>query len=125
MFYINAIIAWFHLSCKHAFHSLNNNLSNIIQIKQGYFGINGASTSWTQHTSYPQTYQYPYKFPDVDGYKFVIGFTLLGWTGSNVYKNYLLKTTATTAQEGKTELYSGDGTPSTVIYYIGLYIKSV
>lgn len=104
--------------------SLNGSLENYITARQGYFGTSGASSSWIQASDYPQKYQYAYKFPDVDGYKFLIGFTNIRWTNSDKYYDYMLRNYMLNTQSDKVEMYSGQGTPDCVMYFFGLYIKS-
>lgn len=103
---------------------LNGSLENYITARQGYFGTSGASSSWIQASDYPQKYQYAYKFPDVDGYKFLIGFTNIRWTNSDKYYDYMLRNYMLNTQSDKVEMYSGQGTPDCVMYFFGLYIKS-
>lgn len=104
--------------------SLNGSLENYITARQGYFGTSGVSSSWIQASDYPQKYQYAYKFPDVDGYKFLIGFTNISWTNSNKYYDYMLRNYILNTQSDKVEMYSGQGTPDCIMYFFGLYIKS-
>lgn len=103
---------------------INGSLENYITARQGYFGTSGTSSSWIQASDYPQKYQYAYKFPDVDGYKFLIGFTNIGWTNSDKYYDYMLRNYILNTQSDKVEMYSGQGTPDCVMYFLGLYIKS-
>lgn len=103
---------------------LNGSLENYITARQGYFGTSGVSSSWIQASDYPQKYQYAYKFPDVDGYKFLIGFTNIRWTNSNKYYDYMLRNYILNTQSDKVEMYSGQGTPDCIMYFFGLYIKS-
>lgn len=103
---------------------LNSNLENYITTRQGYFGTSGVSSSWIQASDYPQKYQYAYKFPDVDGYKFLIGFTNIRWTNSDKYYDYMLRNYILNTQSDKVEMYSGQGTPDCAMYFFGLYIKS-
>lgn len=104
--------------------SLNGSLENYITARQGYFGTSGVSSSWIQASDYPQKYQYAYKFPDVDGYKFLIGFTNISWTNSDKYYDYMLRNYILNTQSDKVEMYSGQGTPDCIMYFFGLYIKS-
>ena len=104
--------------------SLNGSLENYITARQGYFGTSGVSSSWIQASDYPQKYQYAYKFPDVDGYKFLIGFTNIRWTNSDKYYDYMLRNYILNTQSDKVEMYSGQGTPDCIMYFFGLYIKS-
>lgn len=103
---------------------LNSNLENYITARQGYFGTSGVSSSWIQASDCPQKYQYAYKFPDVDGYKFLIGFTNIRWTNSDKYYDYMLRNYILNTQSDKVEMYSGQGTPDCIMYFFGLYIKS-
>lgn len=103
---------------------LNGSLENYITARQGYFGTSGVSSSWIQASDYPQKYQYAYKFPDVDGYKFLIGFTNIRWTNSDKYYDYMLRNYILNTQSDKVEMYSGQGTPDCTMYFLGLYIKS-
>ena len=103
---------------------LNGSLENYITARQGYFGTSGVSSSWIQASDYPQKYQYAYKFPDVDGYKFLIGFTNIRWTNSDKYYDYMLRNYILNTQSDKVEMYSGQGTPDCTMYFFGLYIKS-
>lgn len=103
---------------------LNGSLENYITARQGYFGTSGVSSSWIQASDYPQKYQYAYKFPDVDGYKFLIGFTNIRWTNSDKYYDYMLRNYILNTQSDKVEMYSGQGTPDCIMYFFGLYIKS-
>jgi hypothetical protein len=103
---------------------LNGSLENYITARQGYFGTYGTSSSWIQASDYPQKYQYAYKFPDVDGYKFLIGFTNIRWTNSDKYYDYMLRNYILNTQSDKVEMYSGQGTPDCIMYFFGLYIKS-
>lgn len=104
--------------------TLNGSLENYITARQGYFGTSGVSSSWIQASDYPQKYQYAYKFPDVDGYKFLIGFTNISWTNSDKYYDYMLRNYILNTQSDKVEMYSGQGTPDCIMYFFGLYIKS-
>ena len=89
---------------------INGSLENYITARQGYFGTSGVSSSWIQASDYPQKYQYAYKFPDVDGYKFLIGFTNIRWTNSDKYYDYMLRNYILNTQSDKVEMYSGQGT---------------
>lgn len=97
---------------------LNSNLENYITARQGYFGTSGVSSSWIQASDCPQKYQYAYKFPDVDGYKFLIGFTNIRWTNSDKYYDYMLRNYILNTQSDKVEMYSGQGTPDCVMYFL-------
>ena len=104
--------------------ALNSSLVNYITIRQGHFGTLATSTPWTQHPTYPQEYQYPYSFPNVDGYKFLVGFTCISWTNGNDYYNYTIRNHILNTQSDKVELYSGQGQPTCVMYFFGIYVKS-
>ena len=103
---------------------LNGSLKNYITIMHGYFGTSGATTSWTQSPDFQQLYQYGYSFPDVDGYKFLVGFIHYSFTDSNRYFDYMLRNYILNTQSGNVEMYSGQETPNCVMYFFGLYIKS-
>ena len=109
-----------------SFHGfiLNSNLENYITVRHGYFGTSGATGSWIQADDFPQMYQYAYKFPDVDGYRFLIGFTNISWTNSNRHYDYMFRNYILNTQSDKVEMYSEQGTPDCVMYFLGLYIKS-
>ena len=77
-----------------------------------------------QSSDYQQMYQYGYSFPDVDGYKFLVGFTNIAWTNNNKYFDYMLRNYILSTQSGNVEMYSEQGTPDCVMYFFGLYIKS-
>lgn len=104
--------------------SLNGSLENYITFGHGYFGTSGATGSWMQSSDYQQMYQYGYSFPDVDGYKFLVGFTNIAWTNSNKYFDYMLRNYILSTQSGNVEMYSEQGTPDCAMYFFGLYIKS-
>lgn len=104
--------------------SLNGSLENYITFRHGYFGTSGATGSWMQSSDYQQMYQYGYSFPDVDGYKFLVGFTNIAWTNNNKYFDYMLRNYILSTQSGNVEMYSEQGTPDCVMYFFGLYIKS-
>lgn len=104
--------------------ALNSSLENYITVRHGHFGTSGTSTLWAQHPAYSQEYQYPYSFPNVDGYKFLIGFTCISWTNGNNYYNYMLRNNILNNQSDKVEVYSGQGTPDCRMYFFGLYVKS-
>lgn len=63
-------------------------------------------------------YQYGYSFPDVDGYKFLVGFTNIAWTNSNKYFDYMLRNYILSTQSGNVEMYSEQGTPDCVMYFL-------
>lgn len=103
---------------------INGSLENYITVRHGYFGTSGTTTSWIQISDFQQMYQYGYSFPDVDGYKFLVGFTNISWTNSNKYFDYMPRNYILNTQSGNVEMYSEQGTPSCVMYFFGLYIKS-
>lgn len=103
---------------------LNGSLENYITVRHGYFGTSGTTTSWIQTSDFQQMYQYGYSFPDVDGYKFLVGFTNISWTYGNKYFDYMPRNYILNTQSGNVEMYSEQGTPSCVMYFFGLYIKS-
>lgn len=103
---------------------LNGSLENYITVRHGYFGTSGTTTSWIQISDFQQMYQYGYSFPDVDGYKFLVGFTNISWTNGNKYFDYMPRNYILNTQSGNVEMYSEQGTPSCVMYFFGLYIKS-
>lgn len=103
---------------------INGSLENYITVRHGYFGTSGTTTSWIQISDFQQMYQYGYSFPDVDGYKFLVGFTNISWTNGNKYFDYMPRNYILNTQSGNVEMYSEQGTPSCVMYFFGLYIKS-
>ena len=104
--------------------SLNDGLKNALIIKSGYYGTSGTSTPWEQDNMFNKTYHYKFKFPNVDGYKFLIGFSNISWTNGNNYFQYLQATHVYTNQEDHANIYSNDGVPEAPLYFVGIYIKS-
>lgn len=111
-------------TCTGAISSLNDGLKNALIIKSGYYGTSGTSTPWEQDNMFNKTYHYKFKFPNVDGYKFLIGFSNISWTNGNNYFQYLQATHVYTNQEDHANIYSNDGVPEAPLYFVGIYIKS-
>ena len=103
---------------------LNDGLKNALIIKRGYYGTSGTSTPWEQDNMFNKTYHYKFKFPNVDGYKFLIGFSNISWTNGNNYFQYLQATHVYSNQEDHANIYSNDGVPEAPLYFVGIYIKS-
>ena len=111
-------------TCTGAISSLNDGLKNALIIKSGYYGTLGTSTPWEQDNMFNKTYHYKFKFPNVDGYKFLIGFSNISWTNGNNYFQYLQATHVYSNQEDHANIYSNDGVPEAPLYFVGIYIKS-
>ena len=105
---------------------LNDGLANNVIMKEGFFGISGTDTMWIQNTNFPCMYSYRYNFPDVEGYKFLLGFANFAWTNSNDYQDILMQNRVTTFKENlinvcfKEQNVSASGP----LYFVGIYIKS-
>lgn len=95
--------------------------------QEGYFGTSGTNTAFVQDSQYKQLYHYPYKFPNVDGYKFIVGFVNIGWTNGNTYQNILIQNNTITLQEGMVNVCFDPNIATNAsgpLYFIGIYIKA-
>lgn len=105
---------------------LNGSLANNVIIKEGYFGISGTDTMWIQNTKFPCLYSYRYNFPDVEGYKFLLGFANFAWTNNNDYQDILMQNRVTTFKENLINVCfkEQDVSVSGPLYFVGIYVKS-
>lgn len=101
---------------------LNSNLNNYITIKNGLFGVSGASTAWKQNSKFPELYEYPYAFPNVDGYEFLIGFACIPWTNNNVYYQYLIQNYIVNNPTGTVGMCC-KSVPDMPLLFYALYVK--
>ena len=101
---------------------INSNLNNYITIKNGLFGVSGASTAWKQNSKFPELYEYPYAFPNVDGYEFLIGFACIPWTNNNVYYQYLIQNYIVNNPTGTVGMCC-KSVPDMPLLFYALYVK--